>query len=247
MPVFAKDPLLFEPGTHWYYSNYGWIVIAAMVEAVENRPYYEVLHDYMRPLGLKDTLMDTRNQLIPHRAQQYFMEGNNPKVRPQNIFDQLRPYPNWSAGGLISNVRDILTFGKRMLSAWNGEKGAFLKQKTVQELWTYGQHVPAFSENPWHDHETMQLFNKNYTNITLHYEMGWFRFEFPPESVHHDPILSDLIYISCPGELESTDSRVVVFPQHNITMTIIANRDDLFDEFTRKPVEVLSLLKRPIN
>jgi CubicO group peptidase (beta-lactamase class C family) len=41
--TFGKDPLLFEPGEGWAYSNFGYVVLGRIVEAVEQKPFGEVM------------------------------------------------------------------------------------------------------------------------------------------------------------------------------------------------------------
>jgi CubicO group peptidase (beta-lactamase class C family) len=39
LQVFAERSLLFEPGTEYRYSSYGWIVVSAAVEAAADEPF----------------------------------------------------------------------------------------------------------------------------------------------------------------------------------------------------------------
>jgi CubicO group peptidase (beta-lactamase class C family) len=41
--AFGKDPLLFEPGKRWAYSNFGYAVLGHIVEAIEGEPFAEVV------------------------------------------------------------------------------------------------------------------------------------------------------------------------------------------------------------
>jgi CubicO group peptidase (beta-lactamase class C family) len=41
--TFGKDPLTFEPGAHWAYSNFGYAVLGRIVERVEGKPFAEVV------------------------------------------------------------------------------------------------------------------------------------------------------------------------------------------------------------
>jgi CubicO group peptidase (beta-lactamase class C family) len=40
---FAADPLQFEPGTQQKYSNYGYVVLGAIVEAVSGQSYFDYI------------------------------------------------------------------------------------------------------------------------------------------------------------------------------------------------------------
>jgi hypothetical protein len=39
LAIFAGDPLRFRPGTEYFYSNYGWVLVGAVVAAAANEPY----------------------------------------------------------------------------------------------------------------------------------------------------------------------------------------------------------------
>jgi len=41
--TFGKDPLTFEPGKSWGYSNFGYAVLGRIVEAIEQKPFAEVM------------------------------------------------------------------------------------------------------------------------------------------------------------------------------------------------------------
>lgn len=41
--TFGKDPLIFEPGKSWGYSNFGYVVLGRIVEAVERKSFAEVM------------------------------------------------------------------------------------------------------------------------------------------------------------------------------------------------------------
>jgi CubicO group peptidase (beta-lactamase class C family) len=55
---FAKQPLEFEPGTKWQYSNPGLATLGRIVEAAADQPYETFLEQRLfRPLGMKDTFI----------------------------------------------------------------------------------------------------------------------------------------------------------------------------------------------
>lgn len=41
--TFGKDPLSFRPGQRWAYSNFGYAVLGRIVEAIEGKPFAEVM------------------------------------------------------------------------------------------------------------------------------------------------------------------------------------------------------------
>ena len=56
LPYFAERSLLFEPGTQYRYSSYGWILVSAAVEAAADQPFLTFMREQIfDPLGMGDT------------------------------------------------------------------------------------------------------------------------------------------------------------------------------------------------
>ena len=65
--------LLFEPGTQYQYSSYGWILVSAAVEAAAGEPFLAFMRKQIfEPLGMRDTKADSATEPIPNRATSYF-------------------------------------------------------------------------------------------------------------------------------------------------------------------------------
>lgn len=57
LPFFASDPLLFEPGEKWDYSNAGFNVLGVIIEKASGQSYYDYVKDHiLRPSGMKSTI-----------------------------------------------------------------------------------------------------------------------------------------------------------------------------------------------
>ncbi|MFY9551934.1 MAG: serine hydrolase domain-containing protein, partial [Thermoanaerobaculia bacterium] len=117
LPLFASDPLLFEPGTSRRYSNAGYIVLGLIVEKLSGESY----HDYVRqhvfaPAGMKDSDAYPQDAVVPNRAVGYTREparagGEKTEPRP-NIY--VLPARSSSAGGGYSTAEDLLRFDQAM-------------------------------------------------------------------------------------------------------------------------------------
>jgi CubicO group peptidase (beta-lactamase class C family) len=56
LPVFADDPLLFQPGTQSRPSPHGWVLVSAAVEGAAERPFLSFMRDQVfQPLGMTHT------------------------------------------------------------------------------------------------------------------------------------------------------------------------------------------------
>jgi CubicO group peptidase (beta-lactamase class C family) len=128
MSVFANDPLLFEPGTKYSYSTYGYTVIGAMLEALTHERLADYLHEHVfAPAGMDTIVEDSVYKLIPHRARGY-------QLRPNGVVENcdLADTSNKVAGGgLISAAADLVKFALAL--------NKLVKPTTLKTMWTAAQ------------------------------------------------------------------------------------------------------------
>jgi serine beta-lactamase-like protein LACTB len=131
LPHFAQRPLLFEPGTRYRYSSYGWILVSAAVEAAADEPFLAFMRKQIfEPLGMDGTRADSATDPIPHRATSYFPRF---AADPGYGLHLMRPidyscYAGSSA--FLSTPSDLVRFGMAMNS------GKLLRPATVRLLQT---------------------------------------------------------------------------------------------------------------
>src|SRR5688572_8596988 len=71
--LFADDSLLFEPGTQYRYSSYGWILVSAAVEAAADVPFLTFMRKQIfEPLGMDATTADFATEPNADLANIYF-------------------------------------------------------------------------------------------------------------------------------------------------------------------------------
>jgi CubicO group peptidase (beta-lactamase class C family) len=59
LQYFTENPLLFQPGTQYRFSSYGWILVSAAVEAAADQPFLTFMRERIFvPLGMRDTAAD---------------------------------------------------------------------------------------------------------------------------------------------------------------------------------------------
>jgi serine beta-lactamase-like protein LACTB len=152
---FAQKPLLFEPGTRFHDTTYGWILISAAVDAVAQQPFFTFMQKQIfEPLGMNDTNAD--GEPAPNRAVDYFPKlAANPRYGPQEPSEiDLTCFSG--AGAFLSTPSDMARFGL----AING--GKLLKPATVQLLQT-PQRLSSGQETGYGlgwDLETVELAGK---------------------------------------------------------------------------------------
>jgi len=128
---FAKYPLLFEPGTRYRYSSYGWILMSAVVEAAADEPLLTFMRKRIfEPLNMDDTVADSATQPIANRATSYFPRfGGDPRYGP----DLMREidYSCYAGSSVfLSTPSDLVRFAMAINS------GKLLQPATVQVLQT---------------------------------------------------------------------------------------------------------------
>ena len=63
---FAQDALLFEPGTQYRHSKYGWILVSAAVEAAADRSFLTFMREQIfQPLGMDNTGAESATEENP--------------------------------------------------------------------------------------------------------------------------------------------------------------------------------------
>ena len=126
LEVFWRDSLLFEPGTDYEYTTYGWTVVSAVTEGAAGRPWLEVLYDeVIRPLGLRSLQPEWQDSIIPHHASFYSrgQDGvlvNAPEVDLSN---------KWAGGGLVANTSDLVNFVLGLMA------GELIGPASLAEMW----------------------------------------------------------------------------------------------------------------
>jgi CubicO group peptidase (beta-lactamase class C family) len=111
--LYGNRPLRFKPGSKWEYSNFGFILLGAIVAKVSGQDYYDYVRDHIyTPAGMASTASDPEDVNVSNRSIGYMM-GPDGKWRPNT--DTL-PYRGTSAGGGYSTVGDFLQFANALLA-----------------------------------------------------------------------------------------------------------------------------------
>ena len=125
----AKTQLLFEPGTHWNYSNVGYSMLGRIIEVVSGKPFDVFLAQRIfEPLGMKDTYFFVPEEKRSRVATLYTLSDSGLKPASSQIGSQHGPRIPSPAGGIVSTAEDIFRFnmmmrnkgildGKRVLSS----------------------------------------------------------------------------------------------------------------------------------
>lgn len=115
---FRDRPLDFAPGSRFAYSNSGYVLLSAIVEAAGGQTYADfVTANLFQPLGMNDSGYDCHEVVLPRRASGYAPGADG--VVNADYVDMSIPT---GAGALYSTTHDLLKweqglFGGRLLNA----------------------------------------------------------------------------------------------------------------------------------
>jgi len=120
---FAAEPLMFQPGTSYSYSNEGIDTAARIIEVVTGIPYERFIQQRLfDPLGMKDTTFWPDAQQIARLAETNKLDPNTKDlVRvPINqltypLSDRQHRFP-MPAGGIFSTAADVSLFCQMILN-----------------------------------------------------------------------------------------------------------------------------------
>jgi CubicO group peptidase (beta-lactamase class C family) len=139
--IFKDDDQLFEPGTDYLYTSFGWVLISLAMQEVSGIPFEEYVYDrVLKPLGMQHTFA-TMATVWPSVVETGFegrkgfstepvlSEGERLELTKQvttfytkNRLDGFRsaiPVNNFfklAGGGYLSTSEDIAKFGKAYLN-----------------------------------------------------------------------------------------------------------------------------------
>ena len=127
LAIFSSDTLLFEPGTNYSYSSYGWNLLSAVVESASGEPFLDFMRDRVfEPLGLRHTVPDQNTAIVPDRVSFYERNGDGALVNAPYVDNSYK----WAGGGFLSTPEDLVRFGRAHM-----EPG-FLRGETLEILQT---------------------------------------------------------------------------------------------------------------
>lgn len=154
LPLLGGDTVAFEPGTGWRYSNTGYLLLGAIIEAVSGEGYYDYVERHvLTPAGMADTGWPELDRVPRNLASNYerTFEDGVPGLRSDRYEQVVKGTP---AGGGFSTLDDMHRFARALMD------GRLLPAETVRRMLTakpewnspgYGLGVQIF-EGGWVGH-----------------------------------------------------------------------------------------------
>jgi CubicO group peptidase (beta-lactamase class C family) len=123
LSIFKNRPLLFEPGTKYSYTTYGYTVLGVIIERVSGDSFEEYMQQNIwDKAGMTNTGVAKFGINLEGASKIYRRKGGKGKAREgmeTNLSDRI------PGGGFYTTVTDILKFGNAVI------KNVFVKRKTL--------------------------------------------------------------------------------------------------------------------
>lgn len=154
---FRDKPLDFEPGTKFFYSNSGYVLLGYLIEKISGQSYGDFLQqNIFTPLGMTATGIDSNAAILHQRAQGYRRSPHG--IEHDGYISMTIPF---SAGALYSTTGDLLKweqglFGGKVLKSESLVKmttpfknnygcGLFIRTDDGHKLITHGGGIEGFN------------------------------------------------------------------------------------------------------
>jgi serine beta-lactamase-like protein LACTB, mitochondrial len=127
LKIFASEPLLFEPGTRFSYTTYGYSLLGAAVEAASGMRFFDYLSGRVfAPARMERTRLDDVFVVIPNRAHGYRRRPDG-TIENCAIVDTSNKIPG---GGLVSTAGDLVRFASAL------DRGQLVAASTRTRMFT---------------------------------------------------------------------------------------------------------------
>jgi D-alanyl-D-alanine carboxypeptidase len=110
--LYGARGLEHEPGSQWRYSNYGFVLAGAVIEAVTRKSYYDhVAKAVYAPAGMTSTASPPEGDGLSGRVVAYSRAS---RKEPWASAADTLPWRGTAAGGGDSTVKDLLAFANAL-------------------------------------------------------------------------------------------------------------------------------------
>ena len=139
LKIVGRQGLYFAPGTNWRYSNTGYDILSAVVEAVDKRPFKESIEERIfQPLGMDSARALSAGDKMAGVAPLWSAKGQ-----------AINPTVAGGAGCIVSNARDMAHYLKAFV------EGRLLESATISAM--IAKLYPMIDEGAWYGQGIMVI------------------------------------------------------------------------------------------
>jgi CubicO group peptidase (beta-lactamase class C family) len=171
----AAGSMIYAPAEHWKYSNYGFTLLGAVIQAVSGVSYEEYVTEHIvKQLGLTHTAPVLTDAVMQQLALGYSRELPE---QAREAFPHIETHVMAPATGFSSNIHDFCQF---MLAQFNGDS-RLLKDGTKREMRRLQWRREGFISDWCLGFETWKINQSRYYGHGGSFQGYRSRFGFDPE------------------------------------------------------------------
>ncbi|HKJ00970.1 MAG TPA: serine hydrolase domain-containing protein [Longimicrobiales bacterium] len=190
---FRDAPLLFEPGTLYWYSSHAFNLLQGVVETASGLKFEEYMRQFVwEPAGMASSSFDVPSRIVNRRGRGYVRDDRGILVNPPYV----DPSYKYAGGGMLSTSEDLVRFGEAI------NDGTLLKPETVANM--YAVHVDPVME-----------YNPRGAPVKQDFKMAL--------AFQLDQDAEGRWYIDKTGTVKGTRSVVLTYPEYELVVAIQAN------------------------
>lgn len=123
--ALSPQPLDFETGTNYIYSNSGYSLLSYIIESASGKNYWDFMSERIfKPLGMTKTANRDPKFIIPNRAVGYEWQNSGLVGRDGNLTDL------FGAGAIVSTITDLAKWDLAL------RNDTLLKKTSKEQMWT---------------------------------------------------------------------------------------------------------------
>lgn len=126
----SDQPLLFEPGKKFRYSNVGYILLGLIIEKTSETSFENFIKEkILDPLGLRNTGVIDNKTIVPNAANGY-------KTNPRETFkaEYINYNQPFTSGNMYSTTNDLLKFTRSVVD------GILISKEKTKEIFESGEY-----------------------------------------------------------------------------------------------------------
>ncbi len=146
--LYSQQPLEFDPGSKWSYSNTGMATLGRIVEVASDQPYERFLDERIfKPLGMVDSSLFPVDAKHDRISRVYARKDGKLQDMGDAIYRKGAKYP-MPEGGMYSTAKDMAAFYQMMLSGGTSNGHRLLSKASVETMTTvHTGALPVWGSN----------------------------------------------------------------------------------------------------
>ncbi|MBP0903643.1 serine hydrolase domain-containing protein [Mariniflexile gromovii] len=127
LDLFKNDDLLCEPGTHYNYSSFGYVLLSEIIQKATHTPFETLVQDSIfKPLNMTHSMVDVSDAEVPNLTQFYRSSAFKKRIIAKPVANEYKV----AGGGFLSTSEDIVKFGNELIFP------KILSEKAIAEITT---------------------------------------------------------------------------------------------------------------